>query len=446
MREDLTDPVCDSFIDSYRDAPVHSLRLNTARGADREILPFPVSADPVPWEPDGYCYEEDADPKPGLHPLHEAGAYYIQEASAMAPARLLLDGDGAPHRILDLCAAPGGKTVQLSLLAGDGSLLISNEIHPARAGILSRNAERMGLKNTIVTNNSPDELAVRFPAFFDRILVDAPCSGEGMFRKHPEAVTEWSEEAVELCAKRQSGILDAAADMLLPGGHLVYSTCTFAPAEDEEQIAAFLERHPDFSLQTQKKLFPHEVRGEGHYCALLIREGGVNIAWPPARIDTPADAALTRAAEAMLDNLLKDRSRIGYDPARLLLFGEQIFLVPPAAPALKGLRILRPGLQLAEIKRDRTGLRLLPAHALSHALRPEEVRFAAELSDEAALDYLTGQTFSSAAPGIRELPDLPEEDSGREVLLACRGFSLGWARYAGGMLKNRYPKGLRIMK
>ncbi len=437
MREDLGEPACDAFLDACHGTPVHSLLINTARGANREALPFPVSEEPVPWEPRGYYYEETADPKPGKHPLHEAGAYYIQEASAMAPVRLLLDEDHAPHRILDLCAAPGGKTVQLSLLAGDESLLISNEIHPARAGILSQNVERMGRRNTVVMNHSPGDLAARFPAFFDRILVDAPCSGEGMFRRHPEAVAEWSEEAVAHCAARQADILDHAADMLLPGGRLVYSTCTFAPAEDEEQVTAFLGRHPDFSLLTQQKLLPHEIRGEGHYCALLVREGGAPFVMPAARIDTPPDAALIRATEAMLDALLKDRSCIGYDPARLLRFGEQIWLVPAGAPSFRGLHILRPGLQLAEIRKERDGFRLSPAHALSHALMPDEVRFSLELSDPDALSYLTGQTFSAAGPGLSA--DV------RDVLICCRGFSLGWAGYAAGQFKNHYPKGLRIM-
>ena len=216
-----------------------ALRFNPQKG-EGPALPF-VKA-PVPWEKAGYYYDPEA--RPGLHPFHDAGVYYLQEASAMAPAVLLDPKPG--ERILDLCAAPGGKTTQIAGKMGGRGLLVCNEIHPKRAKILSQNVERMGIANALVLNEAPAALAQRFPGFFDRILVDAPCSGEGMFRKEAAAVADWTPELVEMCARRQGEILDAAAKMLRPGGRLVYSTCTFAPQEDEEAVEAFLENHPEF--------------------------------------------------------------------------------------------------------------------------------------------------------------------------------------------------------
>ncbi|MCR5675945.1 MAG: RsmF rRNA methyltransferase first C-terminal domain-containing protein [Lachnospiraceae bacterium] len=448
------------FLSSFDEPPVHSLQLNTLRGADRSGLPFSLSDPPIPWNPDGFYYEETDDNRPGRHPLHDAGAFYIQEASAMLPARMLLsaDNDSSRHlRVLDLCAAPGGKSVQLALTMRGQGLLVSNEIHPARAKILSQNIERMGIRNAIVLNESPERLAAAFPAFFDRILVDAPCSGEGMFRKNPEAIREWSPDAVRLCAERQRTILRAAADMLAPGGRLVYSTCTFAPAEDEEQIASFLADHPDFTPEKQEKLLPHRIHGEGHFSALLLREGTVPI--PDAgrfsagiarsgRAGKGAGSsqagipgkALAEEIRVWLSSLLCDPVCIDFDPARLILFGDHLYLVPPCLPDLHGLRVLRPGLHLADIRPNRKENRIEPAHALSHALSPSQVFRCAELTDDEAAAFLNGQTLRPDR--LIHAGDVDGTAAGY-VLMCCRGFSLGWARAGAGMLKNRYPKGIR---
>ena len=229
----------EAFLESFQRPRAVALRLNPLKG-ETPKLPFVTAT--VPWEPMGYYYAPQA--RPGLHPYHEAGVYYLQEASAMAPVALLDPQPG--ERVLDLCAAPGGKSTQIAgRLLGKG-LLVCNEINPSRAKILSRNIERLGVANALVTNEKPENLSRRLPGFFDRVLVDAPCSGEGMFRKEEAAVTDWSPETVEMCARRQAGILDRAAEMLRPGGRLVYSTCTFAPQEDEEAVQAFLIRHPEF--------------------------------------------------------------------------------------------------------------------------------------------------------------------------------------------------------
>lgn len=235
----------DAFLKSYENEKYQALRVNPLKAKDAAVEEkAPFSLTKVPWAAHGFYY--DSADQPGKHPYHEAGVYYIQEPSAMAPAEYLEAKPG--ERILDLCAAPGGKSTQIGAALNGEGLLISNEIHPARAKILSENIERMGIRNAIVTNETPEHLSEIFVEYFDRILVDAPCSGEGMFRKNEDAMTEWSKENVTLCAERQDGILSHAASMLRPGGRLVYSTCTFAPEENEGSISRFLEKHPEFSI------------------------------------------------------------------------------------------------------------------------------------------------------------------------------------------------------
>ena len=309
----------ESFLASYEEGRRPGLRLNTLKSGAQKLPGWRLfGLSPVPWAPNGFFY--DPETRPGKHPFHECGVYYIQEPSAMAVAAL--SGVKPGMRVLDLCAAPGGKSTQLaSMLDGQG-LLISNEIHPARAKILSQNIERMGITNCIVTNEPPESLQRRFPLFFDTVVVDAPCSGEGMFRKEPEAIPNWSPQNVELCADRQLGILECAAEMTAPGGTLVYSTCTFAPAEDERNAAVFMARHPEFEIadlpselgkeymertglcaavpdwallpenpeteggmspETLKekaeavsgciRLWPHKLEGEGHFLAVFRKSG-----------------------------------------------------------------------------------------------------------------------------------------------------------------------------
>ena len=227
----------EDFLAGYEKERHQALRVNPAKISAEEFARIsPFTLEPVPWAKNGFYY--GTEDRPGRHPWHEAGVYYIQEPSAMSVAELA--GVQPEDRVLDLCAAPGGKSTQLAAAMEGRGLLISNEIHPARAKILSSNIERMGILNAVVTNEAPERLAPHFPAFFDRIVVDAPCSGEGMFRKEEQAVSQWSQDNVDLCAKRQQDILEEAAKMLRPGGVLVYSTCTFAPEEDEESIVRFL--------------------------------------------------------------------------------------------------------------------------------------------------------------------------------------------------------------
>ena len=463
--------------------PRRSLRINTLKSKDGQgkdilsVLPFSLS--PVPWAETGYYYEEEE--QPGRHPFHQAGLYYIQEASAMAPVTFLEAKPG--ERILDLCAAPGGKSTQIACAMKGKGTLVCNEIHPARARILSENIERMGIPNALVLNETPERLSDRFEEYFDRILVDAPCSGEGMFRKNDAACEEWSEENVQLCAERQAKILDAAAGMLKPGGRLVYSTCTFAPEENEGSISRFLERHPEFELLfvpltggmepgrgewTEHpaknigytiRLWPHKVQGEGHFVAVLEKQGaGERLTEGFCRYGQQKGLALknfpqlqdfyretfcaeticpeTFCTEALCtENRDTDRTSASLSaadtafPGTLVSFGEQLYLAPADCPCMDKLKVLRAGLQLGTIKKNR----FEPSHALALAVKPEEVRHTWTLSVEQpeVLSYLHGQT-------------LPAEGEKGWYLVTAEGFGLGWGKLAGGILKNHYPKGLRI--
>lgn len=238
---------CDAFLVSFECVRSKALRINPCKlqgGSEDAYSKLPFETQKILWEENGFVYKDEDEP--GKHPLHMAGLYYIQEPSAMSPVAYLDPKPG--QRVLDLCAAPGGKSTQIAGRMQGRGILVSNEINAGRAKILSENIERMGIGNAMVLNETPQNLSARFEGWFDRILIDAPCSGEGMFRKNEDAVTNWSPENVRLCADRQDEILDNAASMLAPSGRLVYSTCTFAPDEDEGTIYRFLLRHPEFRV------------------------------------------------------------------------------------------------------------------------------------------------------------------------------------------------------
>ncbi|MGL5437319.1 MAG: RsmF rRNA methyltransferase first C-terminal domain-containing protein [Lachnospiraceae bacterium] len=439
----------EAFINSYDNPRVQGLRFNPLKGSpDMMASAYQkrFGLRPVSWCGEGYYY--DAGARPGRHPLHEAGAYYIQEPSAMAVAALV---DPQPGEvILDLCAAPGGKTSQIGGRLNGQGLLVSNEIHPARARILSQNIERMGIPNAVVTNESPERLKQHFSEFFDKIVVDAPCSGEGMFRKEVQASTEWSEDNVRLCADRQQMILDCAALMLKPGGRLVYSTCTFAPEEDEEEVAGFISRHPEFSiekvmrpvglsagrpewsripcagLEDTFRIWPHQACGEGHYMAVLKKSG----------LPKPSDHYQTESFWKDKEGLklcrafIQDTLKVDLDLEQLILFGDQVYQLPAQMNRISGLKILRPGLHIGTLKKNR----LEPSHALALALRPDQVIRSRNLSSDEPdiINYLTGAT-------------LPSEGQQKGWVLICvDGYSTGWAKASAGTLKNHYPKGLRI--
>ncbi|MGG3885155.1 RsmF rRNA methyltransferase first C-terminal domain-containing protein [Brevibacillus panacihumi] len=447
----------EAFLDSYRGEAFHGLRVNTLKVAlesFRQISPFPL--DPISWCPQGFRYPDEV--RPGKHPYHACGLYYLQEPSAMSPAEAL--GAQPGERILDLCAAPGGKSTQLAAaLRGEG-LLIANEIHPQRARILAENLERCAVRNAVVTNETPERLQERFPQFFDRILVDAPCSGEGMFRKLPEAITDWSEEKVAECHRMQIDILDAAAGMLKPGGTLVYSTCTFAPLENEQSITSFLARHPEFSLialphhecfapgnpewaepsladlQMTARLWPHKLEGEGHFLAKLKKdEQHAEELSKPKRKEKRNGKALPAGKKEALavwrsfaDEIMPQAASQYSDESAFLLFGEQLYYSPAPELDWDGIKVLRIGLHLGTVKKNR----LEPGHALALALSAEEVARLAtyQADDPEIIRYLRGEAL------LREGPP-------GWTLVTVDGYSIGWGKQADGQLKNHYPKGLR---
>ena len=388
----------------------------------------------VPWAKGAYFIEGDA--RPGLSPLHEGGLYYMQEPSAMTAVSALCPQPG--ERVLDLCAAPGGKSTQIAALMAGRGLLVCNEPVPSRAQILSRNVERMGVRNAVVTCALPDQLAPRFPGFFDRILVDAPCSGEGMFRRQIEARDEWNENAPRGCADRQMEILEQAVKMLAPGGRMVYSTCTFNDTENEGVLERLLAAHPELTLapfaldglpHAEKgylHLYPHEMRGEGHFVSLLQKRADAPAAPEPEKKKGRAAARPARAQERItLPPVLAE----GVAFERQVSAGGCLWNLPEGIDMarLDGLRVLRSGLLLAHAE----GRRVEPDHALAMALSPGEALRTASLTREQALAYQAGEALDLGA--------LPEG----YTLMCCEGVSLGWGKQAGGMMKNHYPKGLR---
>ena len=422
-----------------------ALRVNLLLRPDGS-LPCPVEGvgEAVPWAK-GCCFVE-GDARPGLSPLHEGGLFYLQEPSALSAVSVLAPQPG--ERVLDLCAAPGGKSTQIAGLMQGRGLLVCNEPVPSRAQILSRNVERMGVRNAIVTSAMPAQLAPRFPAFFDRILVDAPCSGEGMFRRQPEARDEWSAGSPRGCADRQLEILEAAAKMLAPGGALVYSTCTFNDTENEGVLARFTAAHPEFALEAFElpglpsgsrgyvHLYPHEIRGEGHFVSLLRKApdapGAPENEEKPRRAVKPARGRGEQAKKAQQPAIAvpEDVLAPGVSFDRLHAAGGSLWALPEGLDDLSrldGLRVLRTGLLLAHAESRRAE----PDHALAMALTPCEAARTAELDEAQALAYQAGETL--------ELGDLEPG----YTLLTLRGVSLGFGKQAGGVMKNHYPKGLR---
>lgn len=486
MREDLGNEA-DSFLRSYFDEPKRGLRINTLKVSPGFLEKITCGLKKVPWEDHGFYYSSSGDEpgraadsgdgsfSPGKNPLHAAGAYYIQEPSAMAPVSYL---DVHPGMcVLDLCAAPGGKSTQIAACLDGSGLLVSNEIVPERASILSRNIERMGISNALVLSHDPAGLAERFPASFDRILVDAPCSGEGMMRRDETAVEEWSEENMKMCALRQAEILEAAATMLKPGGRLVYSTCTFSKEENEEQITNFLDKHKDyqavkaepaegmrnslFSTDAERgmmRIWPQDGYGEGHFIAVLERTGktgayGYSGAYEHS-FNNKQKQEITPYNE-FVTNVIKEgpfRDRIS-DPERLFVFKGRLCAMPVGRiPLLSGLKIIRAGLELGEIRKGR----FIPSHSLALAMKKEDALRLAELAGEqeseddvfkvslsdAAKKYLNGQALAEDCVSCIKKDPAAENDGW--TLVTVSGISAGWAKASKGILKNHYPKGIRI--
>ena len=413
----------------------------------------------VPWISNGYFYEaEDA---PGKHPFYSAGLYYLQEPSAMTPASRLKVQPG--ERVLDLCAAPGGKATELgAALQGEG-LLVANDINTARARALLRNLELFGISNSFVTNEPPHVLAERFPEFFHKIMVDAPCSGEGMFRKNPAVVDSWQEKGPEYFSKLQREIIVQAADMLLPGGMMFYSTCTFSPLENEKTITHLLKERPDMevipmedyegfaegltsyrgevfdeSCKLCRRIWPHKMSGEGHFMALLHKKSGAqqqvqqtvsqsSIWWEKCK-------GLNKEQKAAAEDFFS-HVNIAYDGKRIDVRGDNLYYLPAPKYDGRGLHFLRNGLFMGEFKKKR----FEPSQPFALALHAQDfdqvLDFPAD--DERLSRYLRGETLD-----VSDLIAGEKKRKGWQLIMVA-GHPLGFGKLVNNNLKNKYPAGWR---
>jgi len=425
---------------------ISGLRVNSLKVEPQnliDLLDMPLN--PVSWCKTGFTYPSDIAQRPSKVPLYQAGLYYLQEPSAMAPVVVLDPKPG--ERVLDLCAAPGGKSVQIAgQLQGQG-LLVSNDTSATRCRALVKNLTLSGTTNAVVTTEMPQRLTGRFANFFDKILVDAPCSGEGMFRKDPDAAKAWTSNKPADCVAMQANILKNAAEMLKPSGRLMYSTCTFNPEENEGTIANFLKSHPDFevvpiqvadfaegrpdwidappSLKGAARLWPHKLNGEGHFLCLLERKG----IWQNESV---------AAKPGKPSKLFKEfcETHLNYTPdgfnfvTNISKRGDGLlFALPPDLPDLSGLRVARSGWFLGEIKKDR----FQPSHAFALGLGAGSAKYVCNFthySDENCQRYLRGESLEMDIDGNKIW-----------VLVCVSGFPLGWGRLVNGRLKNKYPQG-----
>lgn len=508
MRELLQDEF-PQFLASYEQERYFGLRINTTkRSAEAFRTASSMKLRPIPWCKEGFYYSEDE--RPGKQPAYHAGLYYIQEPSAMLPVELL---DVRPHdKVLDLCAAPGGKSTQIAAKLNGTGLLVTNDNHAERVKPLVKNMELFGVRNAIVLNELPERLAARWPGFFDKILVDAPCSGEGMFRKEEDMIRQWERHSVERCLSMQRQIMGEVAKLVRPGGRIVYSTCTFSPEENEGVIAEFLALHPDFRLipvplshgfapgrpdwaaQVRPdlldaakplagavRLWPHRIEGEGHFAAVLERsaeaDSGEAHAWlassqPVMKSGSSEGRGKEQPRKALRAKTKQERDRNpggertkdrslssgielwhefqrqygirGFDEAIPTLYGETLYLTPPNAPPLDGLKVARPGLHAGAVKRGR----FEPAHALALALRPDELnrRIRLPADSEAVIRYLKGETLpADIAPHEIDAVSKEKETAKGYILVCMDDAPLGWAKLADGWLKNEYPPAWRWM-
>ncbi len=450
MRELLSDEY-DRFCESYENPRMYGLRVNTGKitcSRFERIAPFEIKK--IPWISNGYYYDGDK-AQPAKHPYYHAGLYYLQEPSAMTPADRLDIEPG--EAVLDLCAAPGGKATELGVKLNGCGVLVANDISSSRAKALLKNIELFGIRNPFVVSETPAKLASYFPGFFDKILLDAPCSGEGMFRKDASVIKNYQSCGVDYYAKIQRDIIPYAVRMLAPGGKLLYSTCTFSPKENECQIEWLLSAYPEMKLididgyegfdaghpdwaggnPTLRKcvhIWPHRMDGEGHFLALLQKDmsdtydtygGGMN--------------SVNSGDSEYFFEFAKDLNW-DVDSRRLELRGERLYYMPERLYKLSGMRFLRNGLLLGECRKKR----FEPSQALAMAIKPGEYSRVISLSqdDIRVVKYLKGETISVSAGETG--------DTVKGLILFCvDGYPLGWGKLNNGIIKNKYHQGWRLM-
>ena len=439
------------YLDCFDEPRHYGLRVNTAKISAEDFLkisPWPLKK--VPWIHNGFYYDGE-NAQPAKHPYYYAGLYYLQEPSAMTPADRLPIEPG--DRVLDVCAAPGGKATELGARLNGSGILAANDLSNSRAKGLLKNIELMGIGNVLVLSEEPGKLIPYFKEYFDKILIDAPCSGEGMFRKDRKMIRAWEEHGPDYFSRIQRSIIMQAAQMLRPGGLILYSTCTFSPEENEQTIEYFLEQHPDFDiceiegyegfshgmsgmtksgderLRHTVRIFPHRMKGEGHFLALLKKK------------DTGAGSVLPNEAKNKagrkklpeeLASFLADINR-RFDPERIDIRAGKVYYMPEGLPALNGIRFLRTGLFLGELKKNR----FEPSQAFAMNLKKEEYPRIIDLpvSDERVLKYLKGETL--------DVEDLVSPKEKGWYLVCVDGYPLGFGKLAGQVLKNKYLPGWR---
>lgn len=451
MKELLGDDF-ENYLASFERDAYQGLRINTAKisvDSFLEISPFSLSQ--VDWCKNGFYYDKQE--KPAKHPYYYAGLYYIQEPSAMTTASLLPIEEG--DIVLDLCAAPGGKSTELAAKLNGSGLLVTNDISHSRAKALLKNIEIFGVGNVLVTSEPPNILAYRFPCFFDKILIDAPCSGEGMFRKQNNMMKAWESNGVDLFVGLQRSILKEAITMLKPGGMIIYSTCTFSKEENEQSIEYLLslddslklvelplfegfdEGHPEWGnqniedLKKCRRLWPHRVNGEGHFVAMVKKMTDDEEISRCVSSYCFSNKKLSMEARQFIENI-----DYPFDLKRIDVQNERVFYIPKQMPDVKGLRLLRCGLYMGDMKKNR----FEPSQSLAMFLKKEQFRNVLDLSvqDERIIKYLKGETILLS----------PEEEESVEdgiCLICVDGFSLGFGKLNHGTMKNKYLPGWRYL-
>jgi len=465
MQELMGEEEFNSYLESYKKPRFYGLRVNTLKISVEEFKKIsPFHLEPVPWTADGFYYREGENP--GRHPYYYAGLYYIQEPSAMLPGAAI--GVKPGDKVLDLCAAPGGKSVQMAAqLMGQG-LLVANDINSERVKALVKNIELCGVRNAIVLNESPDKLAQKFQGFFDKIMVDAPCSGEGMFRKDEDAVKSWEKYKCEKCCSMQWDILQQVDKMLKPGGVILYSTCTFSPEEDELMIERFMDSHRGnyelleipktggieggrnnwasgrYDFSKAARLWPHRLNGEGHFAALIRKlelhertddsynQAGLyasqsNMSWEKAHVISNQED-LSNFNKGLADFIQAETNL----NLKGIVFqkGNNFYFLPEACPDLSGLKVAKFGWYLGESSPKG----FVPSHSLAVSLKSEEMKRKISFTSDSreVNSYLKGETLIDSG------------DKGYTGI-CVDGYTLGWAKQTGDMLKNLYPKGWRKM-
>lgn len=431
----------DDYIKSFEDKRLYGLRVNNLKISTEDFLKIsPFKLKPIPWIDNGFYYEEED--KPAKHPYYFAGLYYIQEPSAMTPANVLPIDEG--DTVLDMCAAPGGKSTELAAKLNRTGLLITNDISNSRAKALLKNVEVFGVPNLCVLNEDPCKITDKFKGFFNKVLIDAPCSGEGMFRKDNKLIKAWEKNGPEFYSQIQRNIILAGADMLKPGGIMLYSTCTFSKLEDEDSIIHLLSNRPDmhlidikpyegfshgfdngegYELEKTVRIFPHKMLGEGHFVALIKKDGEDQSIYQKA------------SSKQKLPDELKDflnSTTFEYDESLINIRDFKVYLTSKNMVEEKGLRIIRNGLLLGELKKNR----FEPSQAFAMALKKEQFNNVLDLSvdDDRVIKYLKGETI-----------DFTEDINNGWTLVCVDGFTLGWGKASNGQLKNKYLAGWRWM-